>query len=86
MYRGIDQWAGRQNSGNQWCWTENETRIKRNEDSLRDLLNIKHTNVLIRGVPEGKEREEVAEHICEDIIAKNFPTMGKETDIQVQVA
>ena len=50
------------------------------------MNNIKHTNFLIRGVSEGKEREKVAEHICEDILAKNFPTMGKKTDIQVQVA
>ena len=31
-----------------------EKRMKRNEDSLRDLWdNIKHTNILIIGVPEG---------------------------------
>ena len=35
-----------------------EKRIKRSEDSLRDLCdNIKHTNIHLRGVPEGKERE-----------------------------
>ena len=34
-----------------------EKRMKRNEDSLRDLRdNIKHTNIRIIGVPEG-ERE-----------------------------
>ena len=33
-------------------------RMKRNEDSLRDLWdNIKCTNIRIIGVPEGKERE-----------------------------
>ena len=36
-----------------------EKRMKRNEDSLRDLWdNIKHTNIHIIGVPEGGEREE----------------------------
>ena len=35
-----------------------EKRMKRNEDSLRDLWgNIKHTNSHIIGVPEGEERE-----------------------------
>ena len=35
-----------------------EKRIKRNEDSLRDLWdNIKSTNICIIGVPEGEERE-----------------------------
>ena len=35
-----------------------EKRIKRNEDTLRDLWNnIKRTNIHIIGVPEGEERE-----------------------------
>ena len=43
-----------------------EKRIKRNEDSLRDLWdNIKHTNIHIIGVPEGEEREKGPEKIFE---------------------
>ena len=35
-----------------------EKRMKRNEDSLRDLWdNIKCTNICIIGVPEAEERE-----------------------------
>ena len=35
-----------------------EKRMKRNEDSLRDLWNnIEHTNIHIIWVPEGGERE-----------------------------
>ena len=35
-----------------------EKRMKRNEDSLRDLWdNIKCNNIHIIGVPEGEERE-----------------------------
>ena len=35
-----------------------EQRMKRNEDSLRDLWgSIQHTNICITGVPEGRERE-----------------------------
>ena len=35
-----------------------EKRMKRNEDSLRDLWdNIKHNNIRMIGVPEGEERE-----------------------------
>ena len=35
-----------------------EKRMKRNEDSLRDLWdNIKHPNIHIIGVPEGEEKE-----------------------------
>ena len=34
-----------------------EKRMKRNEDSLRDLWDIKRNNIFIIGVPEGEERE-----------------------------
>ena len=41
-----------------------EQRMKRNEDSLRDVWdNIKWINICIIGVPEGGEREEGPEKI-----------------------
>ena len=53
-----------------------EKRMKRNEDSLRDLWgNIKHTNSHIIGVPEGEERWKGPEKILEEIMAENFPNM-----------
>ena len=62
-----------------------EKRMKRNEDSLRDLWdNIKCNNVHIIGVPEGEEREKRPEKIFEEIIVKNFLNMGKEIATQVQ--
>ena len=36
------------------------------------------------GVPEGEEREKGPEKIFEEIIAENFPNMGKEIVNQVQ--
>ena len=61
--------------------------MKRNEDSLRDLQdNIKHNNIRIIGVPEGKEREKGPEKTSEEIIVENFPNMGKEIATQVQEA
>ena len=48
--------------------------------------NIKHTNVRIIQVPEGEEREKGPEKILEEIIAENFPNMGKEIVNQVQEA
>ena len=64
-----------------------EKRMKRNEDSLRDLWdNIKHNNIRIIGVPEGEEREKVPKKIFEEIIVENFPNMGKEIATQVQEA
>ena len=40
-----------------------EKRMKRNEDSLRDLWDIKRNNIHITGVPEGEERESTRENI-----------------------
>ena len=64
-----------------------EKRMKRNEDSLRDLWdNIKRNNICIIGVPEGEEREKQSEKIFEKIIVENFLNMGKEIATQVQEA
>ena len=64
-----------------------EKRMKRIEDSLRDLWdNIKHTNIQILGVPEKEEKKKGTEKISEQIIFENFPNMGKEIVIQVQEA
>ena len=63
-----------------------EKRMKRNEDSLRDLWdNIKYTNTCIIGVP-GEERKKGPEKIFEEIIAENFPNMGKQINSKVQAA
>ena len=44
-----------------------EKRMKKNEDSLRDLWdNIKHTNIRIIGFPEEEEKEKGTEKIFED--------------------
>ena len=54
--------------------------------SLRELWdNVKRTNICIIEVPEGEEREET-EKIFQEIIAKNFPNMGKESLTQIQEA
>ena len=56
-----------------------EKRMKRNEDSLRDLWdNIKCTNIYIIWVLEGEEREKGPEKIFGEILAENFLNMGKE--------
>ena len=64
-----------------------EKRMKRSEDSLRDLWNnIKCTNIRIIVVPEGVEREKLPEKIFEEILVENFLSMGKEIATQVQEA
>ena len=62
-------------------------RMKRTEDSLRDLWdNIKHTNIQIIGVPEEEEKKNEYEKIFEEIIDDSFPNMEKEIINQVQEA
>ena len=64
-----------------------QKRMKRNEDSLRDLWdNIKRTNIHIIRVPEGEEREKGLKKIFEEIIVENFHNMRKEIATQVQEA
>ena len=56
-----------------------EKRMKRIEDSLRDLWdNIKRTNIRVKGVPEEEEKKKGTEKIFEEIIVENFPNMGNE--------
>ena len=62
-------------------------RMKRSEDSLRDLWdNIKCTNVWIRKVSEEEEKKKGYEKIFEEIIVGDFPNMEKEIVNQVQEA
>ena len=59
-------------------------RMKRSEDSLRDLWdNIKCSYIQIIGVPEEEEKNEGFEKIFEEIIVENFPNLEKETVNQV---
>ena len=56
-----------------------EKRLKRNEESLRELWdNIKHTNIHIIGVPEGEERERDRKNSPKDNSQK-LPSHGKGT-------
>ena len=60
-----------------------EKRLKRNEESLRELWdNVKPTNICIIRVSEGEEREKETEKIFQEIIANIIPeltsfSMGK---------
>ena len=60
-------------------------RMKRTEDSLRDLWdNIKHTNLWIIGVPEEEGKKKGYENIFEEIMVENVPNVEKEIVNQVQ--
>ena len=55
--------------------------------SLREFWdNVKCTNIHIIGIPEGEEREKGTEKTFQEIIAENFPNMGKKPPTQIQEA
>ena len=48
-----------------------ETRIQKNEERLRNLQDIfKHSNIWIIGVPEGEEEDQEIENLFEKIIKR----------------
>ena len=58
-----------------------ETRIQKNEERLRNLQDIlKCSNIWIIGVPEGEEEEQEVENLFEKIMKENFPNLAKEID------
>ena len=62
-----------------------ETRIQKNEERLRNLLdNFKCSNIQIIGMPEGEEEEQEIENLFQKIMKENFPNLVKELDMQVQ--
>ena len=61
---------------------ERDKRISRNERILRELCDqSKWNNIHIIGVPEEEEREKEIESVFEEIIAVNFPKLGKEISL-----
>ena len=60
-----------------------ETRIQKNEERLRNLQDIfKHSNIWIIGVSEGEEEEQEIENLFEKTMKENFPNMAKGIDFQ----
>ena len=60
-----------------------ETRIQKNEERLRNLQDIfQCSNIRIIGVPEGEEEEQEIENLFENIMKKKFPNLAKEIDSQ----
>ena len=55
-----------------------ETRIRKNEERLRNLQDI----FKLIGVPEGEEEEQKIENLFEQIMKENFPYLAKEIDFQ----
>ena len=60
-----------------------ETRIQKNEERLRNLQDIlKCSNIWIIGVSEGEEEKQKIENLLEQIMKENFPNLAKEIEFQ----
>ena len=89
---GNQQWWEGNWDSNQWCGPEGrkkhptrkeETRIRENEERLRNLQDIlKRSNIWIIGVPEGEEEEQKIENLFEQTMKENFPSLAKEIDFR----
>ena len=51
---------------------------------IREISDAtKWNNIRIIGIPEEEEGEKGAEGVLEQIIAENYPNVGKETNIEL---
>ena len=87
---GKDGWGRQRISNIEDKLTENneaekkrEIKAKEHDLRIREISDsLKRNNIRIIGVPEEEEREIGIEGLCEQIIAENFPNLGKDTDIK----
>lgn len=62
-------------------------KIQEYEGKIREPSDaMKCNNIHIIGIPEEEGREKGAEGVLEQIIAENFPDLGKEKGIEIQEA
>ena len=59
-------------------WKDHEDRLREINDSLR------RKNLRFNGVLGSNKRDRGPESVFEQIIAENFPKLGRETGIQIQ--
>ena len=56
-----------------------KTRLKKNENSLRELWdNMKHNNIHILGMPEKEEMDQEIKSLFDEIRTENFPNLVRE--------
>ncbi|KAF0887393.1 LORF1 protein, partial [Crocuta crocuta] len=61
--------------------------IQEHERRVRELSDtVKRNNIRIIGIPEEDERGKGAEGVLEQIVAENFPNLGKEVNVDIQEA
>ena len=62
-------------------------KIQEYEGKIRELSDaLKRNNLCVIGILEEEERGKGAEGVLEEIIAENFPDLGKEKGTEIQEA
>ena len=81
----MNQRTGGQGRKNTQGEQQNENRLKKYKDSLRELQgNKKCNNIRIIGIPEVEEEEQGTENLFEEIMMENFPNLMREKATQFQ--
>ena len=66
---------------------ERDKQLLGHEGRIREISDtIRQNNIRIIGIPKEKEKEREAGGILEQVIAENFPNLGKDTNIKIQEA
>ena len=62
-----------------------DKQLKDHEDRLREMSDsLRKENLRLIRVSKGAERDKGPEYVFEQIIAEDFPNLGRETGIQIQ--
>ena len=79
------QRTGRQGRKKTQNEQENETRLRKNEEAIREMQdNMKRNNIRIIGTPEGEEEEQGIENLFEKVMMENFPNLMREKVTKIQ--
>ena len=80
----MSEWHRRQVDGKEGSWGK-KRKTKDHEERLTEINDsLRRKNLRLIGIPEGAERDRGPESIFQQIIAENFPNLGRETGIQIQ--
>ena len=62
-----------------------EKQLQGLEESFKEINDsLRRENLRLPGAPECAERDKGPEYVFEQIIAENFPNLGRERGIQIQ--
>ena len=62
-----------------------DRQLKDQEDRLKEINDsLRKKNLCVNAVPDGAKRDRGPEYVFEQILAENFPNLGRETGIQIQ--